>query len=331
MSPPLETATAQIYFELDRFELAEGERRVELSGRWFGVRGRRFVRPTLTLNAGGERHRLLAEIEHKPWAPEDGSDWVAAFPWDVEDSVVSELELGVAPDIAVELPRPGSGPQRALAVPQAPRREPEDESTRLLAAEREENQRLRTELAAAREAGVQAEAAVARRDAAVDAARRLEQERDAAVAELGAAEAARDAAMAQRDAAVIDLRAAEAAREAAVAARDAALTDRDAAVAARDAAVARCDRAVARCEELARTTAELQAQLREESAAAEQAQSERRQTLLDLEQAQVGAAARSALSAHPPVGRQANWAGRLLAIALLVGALVALILIAHLL
>jgi hypothetical protein len=76
----LETATAQIYFELDRFELSGDEQSAELTGRWFGVRGRRFVRPTLILAAGDDRHRLLADMAHKPWAAEEGADWVAAFP-----------------------------------------------------------------------------------------------------------------------------------------------------------------------------------------------------------------------------------------------------------
>src|SRR3954471_3222376 len=68
MSP---TATpdslAELSFELDGFQWA-GEERLEVSGRWFGVRGRRFVRPTLTLRAGGRRRRLVALLERKPWA-----------------------------------------------------------------------------------------------------------------------------------------------------------------------------------------------------------------------------------------------------------------------
>ena len=44
---PVPTGTGSIFFELDRFEFTDGDR-IALSGRWFGVRGRRFVRPTLT-------------------------------------------------------------------------------------------------------------------------------------------------------------------------------------------------------------------------------------------------------------------------------------------
>src|SRR5581483_8277475 len=107
MAPALETAaapTAETYFQLDQFEVADDERRLVLKGRWFGVRGRRFVRPTLTFSLAGEPQRLLADMEHKPWAPSDGQDWVAAFPWTSEPGSVADLELGVAPDIAVALP-----------------------------------------------------------------------------------------------------------------------------------------------------------------------------------------------------------------------------------
>src|SRR3954453_6825573 len=48
---------AQLTFELEHFRWA-GEDSLEVTGRWFGVRGRRFVRPTLTLRAAGRRRRL---------------------------------------------------------------------------------------------------------------------------------------------------------------------------------------------------------------------------------------------------------------------------------
>lgn len=86
---------------------------VLVSGRWFGVRGRRFVRPTLTLTmrADGGEQRSLADLEHKPWAAEDGQPWLASFPLDVELKDAAQLELSVAPDIAVELPQ-GRGTAR---------------------------------------------------------------------------------------------------------------------------------------------------------------------------------------------------------------------------
>src|SRR5690242_5087542 len=96
---------SQILFELDSFELAAGDR-LEVSGRWFGVRGRRFVRPTLTLVGEHRRLRSLADLEHKPWSATDGESWVASFPLDPGARAVKEVELAVAPDIAVSLPAP---------------------------------------------------------------------------------------------------------------------------------------------------------------------------------------------------------------------------------
>ena len=81
---PATATTERIVFELDRFELAEADR-LEVSGRWYGIRGRRFVRPSLTLVADGENSRALADLEHKPWAAEDGAEWHAAFPCAAED------------------------------------------------------------------------------------------------------------------------------------------------------------------------------------------------------------------------------------------------------
>jgi hypothetical protein len=85
-----------------------GDGRVEVTGRWFGVRGRRFVRPTLTaaMKSGNER-RALADLDHKPWAAEDGERWLAAFSLDVELENADELELNVAPDINIPL-EPGT-------------------------------------------------------------------------------------------------------------------------------------------------------------------------------------------------------------------------------
>ena len=76
MAQALERAsgdTDQILFELESLELTAVDR-LEVSGRWYGVRGRRFVRPTLTLLGGGTepRHRSLADLDHKPWSAEDG-------------------------------------------------------------------------------------------------------------------------------------------------------------------------------------------------------------------------------------------------------------------
>lgn len=109
-------SAGEIVFELERFE-REGDR-LALSGRWFGVRGRRFVRPTLTPLGGNDRSRVLADLEHKPWPAEDGGSWEAAFPLPRGGGTV-KFELSVSPDIMIQLPSPGSkrAPRRLAALP----------------------------------------------------------------------------------------------------------------------------------------------------------------------------------------------------------------------
>jgi len=66
------------------------------------------VRPALILAGGdageGER-RLLAELDDKPWAAEDGESWRAAFAVESEEELdgADGLELSVAPNINVAL------------------------------------------------------------------------------------------------------------------------------------------------------------------------------------------------------------------------------------
>ena len=55
---PISTATGDVVFTLERFELlADG--RLEVVGRWSGVRGRRFLRPSLSI---GRDRPLLADL-----------------------------------------------------------------------------------------------------------------------------------------------------------------------------------------------------------------------------------------------------------------------------
>ena len=93
-----------VMFEVERFEWAADDR-LEIEGRWFGLRGRRFVRPTLELQVDGEPRRLLALMEHKPWQALDGEEWVAAFAWDGEAGEIA-AELAVGADLTFELPTP---------------------------------------------------------------------------------------------------------------------------------------------------------------------------------------------------------------------------------
>ncbi|HWT95193.1 MAG TPA: hypothetical protein VN238_19505, partial [Solirubrobacteraceae bacterium] len=97
--------------DVARFGL-DGDGRLEVAGQWRGVRGRRFVRPTLDLRLrDGSARRLLAVLDHKPWAPDAVGEWVAAFAFEDAVGEVQGAELAVAPGVVVELAGPGgSGP-----------------------------------------------------------------------------------------------------------------------------------------------------------------------------------------------------------------------------
>jgi hypothetical protein len=176
----LQTAT----FELERFELA-GDARLEVRGRWFGVRGRRFMRPTLTAMADGREQRILAVLDHKPWNAEDGETWLAAFPSPADPVGLIGAELTVAPGVTVALPPPSAAARRRRGT--APRRadrakvsssEDRDEPGVPSALERDRTDKARDEMLA--------EIAKAKRDG-----RQLSDERNRALA-------ARDAVIAER-------------------------------------------------------------------------------------------------------------------------------------
>jgi hypothetical protein len=253
-----------VVFELERFEFGEGNR-WRLRGRWFGVRGRRFMRPTLTLIGQGRRTRLLADLEHKPWGAEDGELWEVVFEGTLRDPELVDAELTVAPDITITLPtpqgkrpaehgpatrrapslRPDRGAQPAGRGAKALQKPQEAEDvvsrgrlallTRQLVEAQNEVRRLRRQLA-----GAEAEKA--------DAVARV----DALLGELDALKRARDEAeesrvllAAERDAAQSASAAAQEASAEARAACDSALEERDAAVAARDRAASEREAALA--------------------------------------------------------------------------------------
>jgi uncharacterized coiled-coil DUF342 family protein len=141
-------------FELDRFE-RDDEQGLELRGRWFGVRGRRFVRPTLTMRIDGAKHRLLADLEHKPWAAEDGEEWIASFSPAPPAGDTRDIELSVARDIVIPLSAPASvtssprptGKTAAPARPETrPKARPADRVQKALELERAKARELRRAL-----------------------------------------------------------------------------------------------------------------------------------------------------------------------------------------
>jgi hypothetical protein len=111
----------RIAFEVSRLEIV-GER-CQVEGQWFGVRGRRFMRPALTVVVDGKSIRLLADLADKPWAPEDGGPWKAMFPYTIEGGQSGQAELTVAPDVTITLPAPqrrGGAARRKSASRRAP-------------------------------------------------------------------------------------------------------------------------------------------------------------------------------------------------------------------
>ncbi len=106
-------------FVVERFA-ASGDR-VEVVGHWHGVRGRRFVRPVLWLHQGEHRRRLVAVLDHKPWAADDGEPWTAAFKWDGGKLDAERAELEVGRELVVDLPLPGgAAPKPRPAKPRPP-------------------------------------------------------------------------------------------------------------------------------------------------------------------------------------------------------------------
>ncbi|MEA2294840.1 MAG: hypothetical protein QOE86_2479 [Solirubrobacteraceae bacterium] len=199
-SVPVPETGAQT-FEVERFAWTAPDR-LELEGRWSGVRGVRFVRPTLVLVAGEDHRRALALLEHKPWPAEDGASWVAAFPWAGDPMEADAGELSVAPGIAVRLPAPdlpkgvrrkSPAPAPPAAGPAKPRSPSGDQGLIQRAAATEKAQQELATQRAAREALERDHVDLRRRaDAAV-------RDRDRAAKERDAALAARDEAVRERD------------------------------------------------------------------------------------------------------------------------------------
>lgn len=216
-----ENESERASFELDRVERGEDDR-IEIRGRWSGVRGRRFVRPSLTAIADGEIHRSLATLEHKPWHPTDGEIWVAAFEWTGDEAALEQAELAVAPDIAISLQaatggrgrlrsngatsnrrkstRPANDSKRSAPARRSAAhaelsrlRDERDDLAGELDKQRVETDRLRAELDAANAAKLEASSALARRDALIGKLEEVTSERDRLRVERDAEIAAREA------------------------------------------------------------------------------------------------------------------------------------------
>lgn len=214
----------RVAFQLERFELS-GDDRLEVAGRWFGVRGLRFVRPSLTVHTDEGERSLLALLEHKPWAVEEGHAWVAAFPWEGASPDPDQAELAVAPSVVVTLTERATGNADTGATAAAPRRETLRDR---LGASDEKVRRLEAEVAFLRQ----------ERESLVDEANAGEIEREGAAAALAAAERERDDALREQERIAAQRDEALAKRNEARAERDAALRERDETLRARDSALA---------------------------------------------------------------------------------------------
>jgi hypothetical protein len=353
MAPTLEpraSGAGTVSFELERLEpTAAG--RLELSGRWFGVRGRRFVRPTLTFEADGQPYRLLADLEHKPWSAEEGMPWTAVFAWGADTGALGDIELTVAPDIVIPLSggdgRGGSfsrgrrvrsdNPAATLARElQAARQELADErrtSERLrgeLEPLREEFEAVRAELDRIREEKIDADATLARRDAALARLTAVEAQRDDVRRSLEEAETERDElrrahrqVQVERDRALAAADRLRAEGEIANQARDKALTERDHALRARDQALTERNHALGERDQLARAGDSLESQR-----AAARALVTRRN--LAWRASPWTAPGRRAGGASADIRRrEIGWPARILALVLLVAAVVVLAALLH--
>jgi len=312
-----------VAFEVDRFEWVD--ERLVVVGRWFDLRGHRFMRPALTVEIQGQSddRRLLADLEHKPWAADEGDDWIAAFPWDGEPIELSRAELAVAPSVAVDLPLPRLPGQRRRAPAAVAEREGDaaevaalTREVRKLTAERDAAIAERDEAAAERDA------AIAERDEAIAS--------PAAPPDLDAPTGERDTLTDQRDALARDLERAVAEREALARRRDDAAAQRDAAVAERDAARSAEAEALASRDDAHRSLRAVMAdrerltQAREDLLRERDAARAARRS--DLETIDRGAPPRSQRAAPPPMRRKSVavlWLQRLVATAAL--ALLALV------
>jgi uncharacterized protein (DUF3084 family) len=356
---PVQGGTSEIAFELERFEFSDDDR-VEISGRWLGVRGRRFIRPTLTVVTDGRGSRALADLEHKPWAPEEGKLWTAAFSCTLEGATTVEAELNVAPDITITLPAPGQATGAKRSRRERPAREPRARRDVL---ERQAPPRRTTrpspesavrreiaELKAAVEAAtvdkerVQGELAAAEAEQAQlrDRIEELTAELDRAVAARKSALAARDQALAASERSAGERDAAVKARDEAVAARDAALKSRDAAIAMREEALNARDEsdAAANAALLARDHALAQ---RDASETARDRAVADRETLVqtadqlrtqredDLATRGAQLVMRNATIASGAARRHAGWTQRTVAIIVVLAVVLALLIVTHVL
>ena len=103
--------TRELSFELERFEWAADDR-LEVSGRWQGLTGRKLARPVLTVEADGRRRRLTA-LPGGQLPGKGGEAWRASFAWPHGPADVESAELEIGRSVVVDLPAPRRRKRRA--------------------------------------------------------------------------------------------------------------------------------------------------------------------------------------------------------------------------
>ena len=89
-------------FELERFEWGAPDR-LELSGRFIGLRGVSADAPMLVVVGDDRVHRLPAVSGSVAGPPEEGRRWQAAFAWHGPPVAFDVAELQLGSDLVVEL------------------------------------------------------------------------------------------------------------------------------------------------------------------------------------------------------------------------------------
>ena len=97
--------TRELSFELERFEWVADDR-LEVSGRWTGLKGRRLSRPVLSVETDGRRRRLTALPGGQLSAKGGDEPWRATFAWSHGPADIESAELEVGRNVVVDLPAP---------------------------------------------------------------------------------------------------------------------------------------------------------------------------------------------------------------------------------
>lgn len=105
--PTRAAATPRATFELERFAWA-GPDRLQVSGRFTGLRDVPPDVPVLVVCGPERMHRLEALSDSLSGSLEDGSPWSAEFAWQEPPVAFDTATLELGPEIVVELPEAGA-------------------------------------------------------------------------------------------------------------------------------------------------------------------------------------------------------------------------------